>query len=71
MRMSPMEVTEFKVAREKSAGEKLMDESDRFSRIRSTLIAYKRCRDNNYPILKIGQHYLIPMEVFDTCFNKD
>ena len=48
-----------------------MNESDRFSRIRATLIDYKRCRENNYPILKIDGHYLIPMEVFDTCFNKD
>ena len=48
-----------------------MNESAGFLRIRLILIAYKRCRGNNYPILKIGNHYLIPMEVFDTCFNKD
>jgi hypothetical protein len=48
-----------------------MKESDRFSRIRSTLMAYERCRERNQVILKIGEHYLIPMEVFDTCFNKD
>ena len=48
-----------------------MNESERFSRIRATLMAYKSCRDNNHVILKIGSHYLIPMEVFETCFNKD